>query len=71
MGQTRTVQIRRYIVRDSVEERMLLLQDKKRSMVEDALGSSGTENQSSRLADLLLLFSLDAGGATGSRSKRL
>jgi DNA repair protein RAD5 len=64
MGQTRPVQVRRYIVRNSVEERMLLLQEKKRSMVEDALGSSGTENQSSRLADMMMLFSI---GHTASR----
>ncbi|KAK4532867.1 hypothetical protein CCYA_CCYA14G3724 [Cyanidiococcus yangmingshanensis] len=60
MGQTRPVQIRRYIVRNSVEERMLLLQEKKRSMVEDALGNTTSENQSSRLADIMLLFSLSS-----------
>ena len=48
----------RFIVRDSVEERMLALQDKKRVLVKAALGSgSRDDDKNMRIEDLKNLFS--------------
>ena len=46
----------RFVVRETVEERMLTLQSRKRSMVEDALGTSKEDERKSRLQDLRKLF---------------
>ncbi|KAK4537825.1 hypothetical protein CDCA_CDCA14G3850 [Cyanidium caldarium] len=57
MGQQRVVQVRKYIVRNSVEEKMLALQAKKRSMVDTALSAREADAKADRLADMKLLFS--------------
>ena len=44
------------MVRETDEERMLTLQSRKRSMVEDALGTSKEDERKSRLQDLRKLF---------------
>ena len=49
LGQTRTVHVYRFICTDTVEERLLALQAKKRGMATQALGA-GTSQASTRLS---------------------
>ncbi|XP_027346533.1 helicase-like transcription factor CHR28 isoform X2 [Abrus precatorius] len=58
IGQTRPVTVLRLTVRDTVEDRILALQQKKRMMVESAFGEDGTGGRQSRLTvdDLKYLF---------------
>ena len=55
IGQTRDVTVIRLFVRNSVEERILLLQQRKQQMINDALGMTMTndEKRESRLNDFL------------------
>ncbi|KAI9224876.1 SNF2 family N-terminal domain-containing protein [Blastocladiella britannica] len=52
IGQTRNVCVVRFAVEDSVEERVLALQDKKRKMAEDAFGEGAADNSGNRQARL-------------------
>ncbi|KAK7400514.1 hypothetical protein VNO78_11723 [Psophocarpus tetragonolobus] len=58
IGQTRPVTVLRLTVRDTVEDRILALQQKKRLMVASAFGEDGTGERQSRLTvdDLKYLF---------------
>ncbi|KAK7412300.1 hypothetical protein VNO78_03753 [Psophocarpus tetragonolobus] len=58
IGQTRPVTVLRLTVRDTVEDRILALQQKKRKMVASAFGEDGTGGRQSRLTvdDLKYLF---------------
>ncbi|KAL2980382.1 hypothetical protein AAZX31_13G226400 [Glycine max] len=58
IGQTRPVTVLRLTVRDTVEDRILALQQKKRTMVASAFGEDGTGGRQSRLTvdDLKYLF---------------
>ncbi|XP_061355786.1 helicase-like transcription factor CHR28 [Gastrolobium bilobum] len=58
IGQTRPVTVLRLTVRDTVEDRILALQQKKREMVASAFGEDGTGGRQSRLTvdDLKYLF---------------
>ncbi|XP_028201677.1 helicase-like transcription factor CHR28 isoform X1 [Glycine soja] len=58
IGQTRPVTVLRLTVRDTVEDRILALQQKKRKMVASAFGEDGTGGCQSRLTvdDLKYLF---------------
>ncbi|KAL2343988.1 hypothetical protein Fmac_005273 [Flemingia macrophylla] len=58
IGQTRPVTVLRLTVRDTVEDRILALQQKKRMMVASAYGEDGTGDRQSRLTvdDLKYLF---------------
>ncbi|KAK7252182.1 hypothetical protein RIF29_35960 [Crotalaria pallida] len=58
IGQTRPVTVLRLTVRDTVEDRILALQEKKRKMVASAFGEDGTGDHQSRLTvdDLKYLF---------------
>ncbi|KAE9599291.1 hypothetical protein Lal_00044160 [Lupinus albus] len=58
IGQTRPVTVLRLTVKDTVEDRILALQHKKRKMVASAFGEDGTGGQQSRLTvdDLKYLF---------------
>ncbi|TKY59320.1 SWI/SNF-related matrix-associated actin-dependent regulator of chromatin [Spatholobus suberectus] len=58
IGQTRPVTVLRLTVRDTVEDRILALQQKKRTMVASAFGEDGTGDRQSRLTvdDLKYLF---------------
>ncbi|XP_020222323.1 helicase-like transcription factor CHR28 isoform X2 [Cajanus cajan] len=58
IGQTRPVTVLRLTVRDTVEDRILALQQKKRMMVASAFGEDGTGDRQSRLTvdDLKYLF---------------
>ncbi|XP_061375542.1 helicase-like transcription factor CHR28 isoform X2 [Gastrolobium bilobum] len=58
IGQTRPVTVLRLTVRDTVEDRILALQQKKRKMVSSAFGEDGTGGRQSRLTvdDLKYLF---------------
>lgn len=55
IGQTREVVVTRLIIRDSVEERILALQEKKRKLANGAL-SSQQERSVRSLEDLRFLF---------------
>ncbi|CAJ1936386.1 unnamed protein product [Sphenostylis stenocarpa] len=58
IGQTRPVTVLRLTVKDTVEDRILALQQKKRQMVASAFGEDGTGDRQSRLTvdDLKYLF---------------
>ncbi|BAT73771.1 hypothetical protein LR48_Vigan01g064400 [Vigna angularis] len=58
IGQTRPVTVLRLTVKDTVEDRILALQQKKRTMVASAFGEDGTGDRQSRLTvdDLKYLF---------------
>ncbi|KAK7246560.1 hypothetical protein RIF29_41429 [Crotalaria pallida] len=58
IGQTRPVKVVRLTVKDTVEDRILALQQKKRKMVASAFGEDGTGGRQSRLTvdDLKYLF---------------
>ncbi|KAL2588149.1 hypothetical protein AAZV13_13G154200 [Glycine max] len=58
IGQTRPVTVLRLTVRDTVEDRILDLQQKKRTMVASAFGEDGTGDRQTRLTvdDLKYLF---------------
>ncbi|BDA41061.1 Helicase-like transcription factor CHR28 [Coccomyxa sp. Obi] len=61
IGQARTVRVMRLIIADTVEDRILALQEKKRRLAEVALGDGDAGMQASRLTmeDLHFLFSAD------------
>ncbi|CAL8466655.1 g6191 [Coccomyxa elongata] len=61
IGQARTVRVVRLTIADTVEDRILALQEKKRKLAEAALGDGDTGVQASRLTmeDLHFLFSAD------------
>jgi DNA repair protein RAD5 len=54
IGQTQTVSVTRFIVENSVEEQMTLVQERKRTLCSGAL--TGSEARLTRLEDLKLLF---------------
>ncbi|KNE54399.1 hypothetical protein AMAG_00371 [Allomyces macrogynus ATCC 38327] len=60
IGQTRPVTVVRFAMENSVEERVLLLQEKKRKMAEDAFGEGSTQHdkvsRATRLEDIRALL---------------
>ncbi|XP_066349545.1 helicase-like transcription factor CHR28 isoform X2 [Miscanthus floridulus] len=58
IGQTRPVTVSRFTVKDTVEDRILALQEKKRKMVESAFGEDGSRGTATKLTveDLRYLF---------------
>lgn len=58
IGQSRAVTVSRLTIKDTVEDRILALQEEKRKMVASAFGEDGSGGHSSRLAmeDLRFLF---------------
>jgi SNF2 family DNA or RNA helicase len=56
LGQTRPVFVTRFVIEGSIEERILELQEKKRKLVQGALGARGKELRQIRLEELKLLF---------------
>lgn len=57
-GQTRDVVIRRYIIKDTVEEKLLKVQDRKQDIADGALGVATEEDKKqARISELKLLFS--------------
>ena len=57
IGQTGPVSVVRFIIRDSVEERMLVIQQRKKMVAQGALGLTKEEQKLCRLEDLQTLFS--------------
>jgi SNF2 family DNA or RNA helicase len=57
LGQTRPVTIKRYFIADSVEEKLLKLQDRKRAVADGALNFGEGERQQLGLDDFIYLFS--------------
>lgn len=56
-GQTRDVVIRRYVIKDSVEERLLQVQARKQDIADGALGvATEDDKKQARLSELKLLF---------------
>lgn len=56
-GQTRDVVIKRYVIKDSVEERLLQVQARKQDIADGALGvASEDDKKQARLSELKLLF---------------
>lgn len=63
LGQTQPVQVVKFVVRDSVEERMLELQQTKRTLADNALGGRGQTPEQRRgqfIADMRTLFNIPA-----------
>lgn len=57
-GQTRDVVIKRYLIRESVEEKLLQIQDRKKDIADGALGTATDEDKKqARLSEFQLLFS--------------
>ncbi|WVZ87280.1 hypothetical protein U9M48_033941 [Paspalum notatum var. saurae] len=58
IGQTRPVTVSRFTIKDTVEDRILALQEKKRKMVESAFGEDSSSGNATRLTveDLRYLF---------------
>ena len=57
LGQVRKVTVFRLVMKDSVEERVLEIQKRKRTIVSDAFGEKKKEvSRETRLADLNLLL---------------
>ncbi|CAL5029860.1 unnamed protein product [Urochloa decumbens] len=58
IGQTRPVTVSRFTVKDTVEDRILALQEKKRTIVQSAFGEDGSGGNATRLTveDLRYLF---------------
>jgi len=56
IGQKKKVVVKRFVIADSVEERIMQLQERKRKLVSVAIGRSEEERRRSRLDDLALLF---------------
>ena len=54
VGQTREVTVHRYLINDSIEERIMAIQRRKTALVNNALSGSG---KSDTLENLDLLFS--------------
>eukprot|EP00188_Purpureofilum_apyrenoidigerum_P001792 Plantae.Rhodophyta-Purpureofilum_apyrenoidigerum.ctg20264.p1 GENE.Plantae.Rhodophyta-Purpureofilum_apyrenoidigerum.ctg20264~~Plantae.Rhodophyta-Purpureofilum_apyrenoidigerum.ctg20264.p1 ORF type:complete len:373 (+),score=77.91 Plantae.Rhodophyta-Purpureofilum_apyrenoidigerum.ctg20264:32-1120(+) len=57
IGQTKTVFVTRYIVSNTVEERLLQVQERKRNLVEGAIEEAAAQDKQSRLDDIMYLFS--------------
>ena len=59
LGQTKKVQVVRYVMKDSIEEKMLKLQAKKDALNRGALKKlSAEEMRAARLAEMVMLFEL-------------
>ena len=59
MGQARAVVVKRFVVRDTVEERILALQTRKHALAHTLLGGAGAAAlRDQRLDDLKTLFGL-------------
>ncbi|XP_075873771.1 helicase-like transcription factor isoform X2 [Nelusetta ayraudi] len=58
LGQTRKVVVTKFIVKDSVEERMVEIQRKKQGLLEKAFGSTSSERKTSRINDVKQLLEL-------------
>ncbi|BFY97124.1 hypothetical protein BsWGS_00165 [Bradybaena similaris] len=57
MGQSKNVFIYRFLCKDTIEEKIVALQDRKRSLAKSVLSGTGASNQQKlSLADLRLLF---------------
>ena len=56
IGQSFPVKIKRFIMRDSVEEKMLVVQERKAAIVKGALETSKEEARAMRVEDLKMMF---------------
>ncbi|PRP86023.1 SNF2 superfamily RAD5 protein [Planoprotostelium fungivorum] len=56
LGQTRPVHVTRFIIKDSIEERIVELQERKKTMAQGALGMNTKELRQIRIDELRLLF---------------
>jgi len=56
IGQTKTVYVTRFVVKDTIEERILELQEKKKMLSQGALGMKKNELRQIRIDELKLLF---------------
>ena len=66
IGQTRTVTVTRITVKDSVEDRILKLQEKKRALVKAAFGESKFMGKAARLTRQDLEFLFNGAGPRGA-----
>ncbi|XP_071803107.1 helicase-like transcription factor [Asterias amurensis] len=68
LGQTKDVVVTKFIVKNSIEERMLELQEKKRKLMASAFSNkmSADEKRQSRINDIQTLMNLDSSGAQSS-----
>merc|ERR1712013_885525 len=72
IGQTRKVTIRRLVVKETVEQKVLKLQEKKRRIAEEALDGKHAKKKSVNLnaRDLMDLFALSVPDAQRNRRRR-
>ncbi|XP_061598880.1 helicase-like transcription factor [Cololabis saira] len=58
LGQTKKVVVTKFIVKDSVEEKMVEIQKRKQDLVDKAFGSATTDKKTSRMDDIRALMEL-------------
>uniref|UniRef100_H3DQ38 Helicase like transcription factor n=1 Tax=Tetraodon nigroviridis TaxID=99883 RepID=H3DQ38_TETNG len=58
LGQTRKVVVTKFIVKDSVEEKMVAIQRKKQDLMEKAFGSTGSNRKTSRIEEIKAIMDL-------------
>jgi SNF2 family DNA or RNA helicase len=56
LGQTKPVHVTRFIIKDSIEERIMELQERKKMLAQGALGAGSSELRQIRIEELRLLF---------------
>ena len=58
IGQAYPVRVKRLLMQESVEDRIMLLQAKKTAMIKGTLGAADEDAKAMRLEDLKMLFSV-------------
>nr|CAB3458767.1 unnamed protein product [Digitaria exilis] len=73
IGQKKEVKVVRLIVKDSIEERILSLQEKKKRLISSAFGKKGgKDDKEMRVEDLRMMLGIDGGRpVAGGRGSRL
>jgi len=56
LGQTKDVSVKRFIIKGTVEERIMKLQEKKKLLAKGTLAMTNKERKQFRLEDLKMLF---------------
>ena len=59
LGQTREVNVFRFVVEGSIEEKVVELQDRKRQLVKDCFGGDVAKVRESRVRDLRMLLGIE------------
>jgi SNF2 family DNA or RNA helicase len=58
MGQTKDVTIYKYISKDTIEEKMMEIQNKKKDLIAGAFHMDGEDRRRERIADIRNIFNI-------------